>query len=693
MTNGTRLVEGVPALGSATIDVAHFLDARSPEPYSSQGVFVDAQLHAARLRARVAKARLDAAYRDEQAEPPEAAELLDVEAEIERCAWEVGDALPVTGIRPRFRLTPTEERVMWTLIAYDLCPVARQLVRDVATEVSADPSTDTLRRIVYGDALTARVWRELSEDGALRRFAIIERTDGGRADVPEHRQTWKICRRILALVHGELSLDPEVSAVAKIDHQPQLRLDSLEVPEDAIHRVEHALDRVGLVIVIVYGRLGHGRRSLLTTIATMRGLAVLRIRGAAIARDHDAARRQLRVIARECRLLELTPLVCDLDALAASGEAPDRLDLIEDEFAGLVLATAGRPTARRWRCPPAMIQLPPLTGAQRMRVWARALPMAAPEDAEILATMYPLAPALIKAAARLAIEHCAGGPMLPEHVEAGLRAVLDDRLTGLATRISVKQSWDDIVLPDDQTAALAELLARIRERRRVYEDWGFAEKLGRGLGVSALFSGPPGTGKTMAAGLVARELHTELYQVDLSKIASKWIGEAEKNLAALFDAAEAGHALLLFDEADALFGKRTSVRSSNDRHANHEINFLLQRLETYSGICILTTNHEAAIDDAFRRRFAVHIRFPMPDIEERKKLWRAMIPDRAPVAEDLPLDDLAAKYAMSGGHIRNAVLRAAFIAAHEQAPIDAEHLIRAAQLEYEALGKVTSNHT
>ena len=247
------------------------------------------------------------------------------------------------------------------------------------------------------------------------------------------------------------------------------------------------------------------------------------------------------------------------------------------------------------------------------------------------------------------------------------------------------------MLPEDQITAVIELLARIRERPRVYEDWGFATKLGKGLGVSALFSGPPGTGKTMVAGLIARDLGVELYQVDLSKIVSKWIGETEKNLAALFDAAEAGHAILLFDEADALFGKRSEVRSSNDRNANQEVNYLLQRMETFTGICVLTTNHETAIDEAFRRRLSVHVRFPVPEADERRRLWRAFLPAAAPVAGELGLDRLGDTFVMSGGYIRNAVVRAAFLAADERVAIGGGHLARAARLEYEAMGKVVSS--
>jgi ATP-dependent 26S proteasome regulatory subunit len=334
------------------------------------------------------------------------------------------------------------------------------------------------------------------------------------------------------------------------------------------------------------------------------------------------------------------------------------------------------------------VEIPQLSGTACARLWKRALPEASETDAEQLATMYPLSPALICAAARASQAACGGGKMRPEHIEAGVRSVLDDRLAGMATRVNVTQTWDDLVLPDDQISAIVELLARIRERRRVYEDWGFAEKIGRGLGVSALFSGPPGTGKTMAAGLIAHDLGCELYQVDTSKITSKWIGETEKNLAALFDAAEAGHAILLFDEANALFGKRTDVKSSNDRVANQETNYLLQRLETFSGICLLTTNHESSIDEAFRRRLSVHVRFPMPEVDERRHLWRALLPAAAPTAGELGIDALADTFVMSGGYIRNAVLRAAFLAADAGTSIGGAHLLRAARLEYEALGKV-----
>jgi SpoVK/Ycf46/Vps4 family AAA+-type ATPase len=304
--------------------------------------------------------------------------------------------------------------------------------------------------------------------------------------------------------------------------------------------------------------------------------------------------------------------------------------------------------------------------------------------------MYPIAPSLIDAAATVARAqtHAPGKGPIQMHIRTGLRAALDGRLAGLAHRVETSQDWDSLVLPTDQREAIEELLARVRRRRTVYEDWDLGSYFGRGLGVSALLSGPPGTGKTMAAGLIAKELSTDLYQVDMSKIVSKWIGETEKNLAAVFDAAEAGHAILLFDEADALFGKRTDVRSSNDRHANQETNFLLQRLESFRGVCLMTTNNDTAIDEAFRRRISFHIHFPMPEVAERIRLWRTMLRPTIPVEGEIDLAGLASRYEMSGGHIRNAVLRAAFFAADSGGAVTNQHLYRAAALEYHAMGRI-----
>jgi SpoVK/Ycf46/Vps4 family AAA+-type ATPase len=280
-------------------------------------------------------------------------------------------------------------------------------------------------------------------------------------------------------------------------------------------------------------------------------------------------------------------------------------------------------------------------------------------------------------------------PLAAEHVTAGVRAHISERLGDLAIRQEIRPSWDDLVLAPDIVDQIAMLVARVRYARHVLDDWGFSAKLPKGQGVAALFSGPPGTGKTMVAGLIARELDLELYQVDLSRVVSKWVGETEKMLAKLFDAAEAGHALLLFDEADSLFAKRTDVRSAVDRYANLEVNYLLQRIESFGGVSILTTNLEASIDPALRRRLAASVAFWPPDQAEREQLWERMLASKAPVQRPLDIPKLAATYEdMTGANIRNAVLAAAFLAAAESAPITYTRLDRAARAEYAAMGRV-----
>ena len=261
------------------------------------------------------------------------------------------------------------------------------------------------------------------------------------------------------------------------------------------------------------------------------------------------------------------------------------------------------------------------------------------------------------------------------------RARLDD----LAQRIEPAADWDDLVLPAAQLQTLRDIAAQVRQRTRVYETWGFAAKGARGLGISALFAGASGTGKTMAAEVLASELRLDLYRIDLSQVVSKYIGETEKNLRRVFDAAEEGGAILLFDEADALFGKRSEVKDSHDRYANIEVSYLLQRMEAYRGLAILTTNLKSALDPAFLRRIRFVVQFPFPDAAQRAEIWRRIFP--AQHADRGPRRDKLARLNVAGGNIRNIALNAAFLAADAGEPVRMGHLLRAARSEYAKLEK------
>ncbi|MCP3959161.1 MAG: ATP-binding protein [bacterium] len=279
-----------------------------------------------------------------------------------------------------------------------------------------------------------------------------------------------------------------------------------------------------------------------------------------------------------------------------------------------------------------------------------------------------------------------GGDALVTALWDACRIQARPRLGDLAQRIEPAATWDELVLPELQLQLLRQVAVHVRRRAHVYERWGFAEKGQRGLGISALFAGASGTGKTMAAEVLAGELRLDLYRIDLSAVVSKYIGETEKNLRRVFDAAEAGGAILLFDEADALFGKRTQIKDSHDRHANIEVSYLLQRMEAYRGLAILTTNMRSALDAAFLRRLRFIVDFPFPDAAQRAEIWLRIFP------EDTPTEDLdparLSQLNVAGGNIRNIALNAAFLAADAGEPVQMGHLLQAARGEYAKLKKM-----
>ncbi|MEA2223722.1 MAG: hypothetical protein QOH83_2098 [Solirubrobacteraceae bacterium] len=305
--------------------------------------------------------------------------------------------------------------------------------------------------------------------------------------------------------------------------------------------------------------------------------------------------------------------------------------------------------------------------------------------ASVLAGQFDLSVGEIQEAARMAV----GGPDEPrplaERLWAACRELTRPRLDSLAQHLEAKATWDDLVLPEESMSLLHQIAGQVRQRHKVYESWGFAQRMNRGFGISALFAGESGTGKTMAAEVIANELALNLYRIDLSAVVSKYIGETEKNLARLFDAAEMGGAILLFDEADALFGKRGEVKDSHDRYANIEINYLLQRIEAFTGLAILTTNMKTAVDAAFMRRLRFIVNFQFPGIPERELMWQRALPPQTPVA-DLDFTRLA-RLTLTGGSIHNIALNAAFKAAENGQTVTMPALLTAARMELRKLDK------
>jgi hypothetical protein len=356
-----------------------------------------------------------------------------------------------------------------------------------------------------------------------------------------------------------------------------------------------------------------------------------------------------------------------------------------------VVLTGARMWDPAWsRRVPLVVELEPVTRVAREDAWRRAVDGDAPDglDATAATTQFRLGPEQVERAAwaaHLAAAY-AGRPLTAQDIRAGARAQNASGLERLARRLVPRVGWADLVLPDETVEHLRELTARAEHRERVLDEWALGGSRGRGL--TALFAGESGTGKTMAAEVLAGALGLDLYAIDLATVVDKYVGETEKNLDRIFGEAEGVHGILFFDEADALFGKRSEVRDAHDRYANIEVAYLLQRMEAFEGIAILATNLRANIDEAFARRLDSVVDFPMPDEERRRRLWEQCLGSLAPRADDLDLDFCARAFELSGGNIRNIAVAAAYLAAAADRAVTMADLIRATRREYRKLGRL-----
>ena len=373
-------------------------------------------------------------------------------------------------------------------------------------------------------------------------------------------------------------------------------------------------------------------------------------------------------------------------------EAAAVLDEVVDRVrALLVVGARERRTCAR---PTIAVELPNPNAADRVRLWRQALaglPHCFDAAVERLIEQLDLGPeAIARAVATaesLARRRDGTDPRITaEELREACQRQIRQQLDGLVTCVAPCHTWDDLVLPGDLLEHLHEIGQQVVNRVTVYEDWGFGEKLNRGRGVTALFAGPSGTGKTLAAEILAHELGLSLFRIDLSMVVNKYIGETEKNLRRVFDAAEQGGAILFFDEADAIFGKRSEVKASHDRYANLEISYLLQRMEDYSGLAILATNLKSHLDESFLRRLRFLVDFPFPDARLREAIWRRMFPPRT-ISRGLDFAALA-RMEITGGNIRTIAVNAAFLAAAAGVPVGTEHVMRAARREYRKLDKL-----
>lgn len=535
-------------------------------------------------------------------------------------------------------------------------------------------------------ALPDAHWSALTPAAPLRRWRLIEVGPGDGLTTSPLR----IDERVLHYLAGTPHQDERLAGL----------VDLLPIPDSLVPSHQALAERVaatwaraaspgGLPVIQLCGDEVAGKRAIAAAACASLGLSLSALSAHAVPQSPSELEAFIRLWAREA-VLSGSALLLECDDLDATDTTREAAIARLVERLSSPLMVAGRERRRTpHRLMPSFEVSRPTSGEQRV-IWQAALGATAPSlngQVDRLVSQFSLsAPTIYAACAEANGQLGEASAAAAAHIVwDACRAQARPRLDDLAQRIEPAATWDDLVLPDLQRHTLREIAAHVRQRARVYETWGFAARSSRGLGISALFAGASGTGKTMAAEVLAHELRLDLYRIDLSQVVSKYIGETEKNLRRVFDAAEEGGTILLFDEADALFGKRSEVKDSHDRYANIEVSYLLQRMEAYRGLAILTTNMKHALDQAFVRRIRFIVHFPFPDAGQRAEIWRRIYPAATPT-EGLNVTRLA-RLNVAGGNIRNIALHAAFLAADTDEPVQMRHLLQAARSEYAKLEK------
>jgi AAA+ superfamily predicted ATPase len=574
---------------------------------------------------------------------------------------------PIDHLVNCFQLSPFERDVLLLCAGTEM---------DSQLAALCDSALDEPRRhgVTFGLALAALDephWSALAPVGPLRHWRLLELDESAGVA----RGLLRIDERILHYLAGVNYPDVRLRSLLNEATAPSAMAETHRALCGAVHAGLESATAGGGPLVWLNGDDQQGQADVAVAVAAALGLRIQVLR----AEDVPAGHAELEALAtlweREAMLLGSTLLVsCGSDPLPAAASR------FLAQLRGLVFVSASQP--QRLERPALRFTVDKPDQAEQKRLWRQALGAgAAGLDGALdgIAGQFKLgARTILAEGARLAPALLASDRPV-SLLWSACRAVGRTNLDELAQRIDSAAGWDDLILPEAQKATLKQIGAHVRNRIKVHQDWGFAARDARGLGISALFAGESGTGKTMAAEVLAHELKLDLYRIDLSAVVSKYIGETEKNLRRVFDAAEDSGAILLFDEADALFGKRSEVKDSHDRYANIEVSYLLQRMESYRGLAILTTNLKTALDAAFQRRLRFVVQFPFPDQDLREAIWSRAFPSRTPLAR---IDNgKLARLSVTGGTIRNIALNAAFHAAEREEQVSMAHLLHAAHFE------------
>jgi hypothetical protein len=598
-----------------------------------------------------------------------------VEADADR-AEAAGATLRLRWVERSFDLTPLDVELLLAALAADIDPRLERLYSYLHDDVAR-------RRASIGLALELAGSHPLSAAARARLLPGAPLLDGGLVTVvdedrPFLTRSLRVPDRVVQHLLGDDRPDPLLVPMIA-PPAPCLGGDPVALAE--------AL-RGGIGLCYIQEQRGASGRALGAAAYAELGISALVLDLTRLAAAEPAAVAQ--AARREARLTGAGFVVGPVEELATRG--PEAVDAFCDGRWGAVLAGQGSWDPAWSRTTPLLVEAQAAAPELAAKLWQALLDGETEEGLDVpeATTTLKLAAEQIERAvsSSLAQAAYAGTRVGAEELREGARSQNASGLERLAHRIRPSVGWNDIVLPPRPLLFLEELSARVRLRPQVLDEWGMREGGGKGEGIAALFAGPPGTGKTMAAEVIANDLGFDLYTIDLATVVDKYIGETEKNLDRIFGEAERVNGVLFFDEADALFGKRSEVKDAHDRYANVETAFLLQRMESFDGIAILATNLRSNLDEAFARRLDALVDFPLPDLEHRRLLWQRTLRAGVPRDDNVDLEFLAQAFELSGGHIRNIALAAAFMAAAEDRPVSMADLIRGTQREFLKLGRL-----
>lgn len=614
-----------------------------------------------------------------------------------------GMRLPLVELVKRFALTSSEIDLLIACLAVELDTRYERIYGFLHDDMSRRSASPGLAISLYADTVgeIARLRALLGPLAPLRHYRLLELVEEGAA-VPWLSRALRIDERILSFLTADITIDARIARhVVPLDVGGEQTSESVE---RIVQWVQPSPERgQAQTLIYLHGPRHSGADDLVRSAAARVAMPVFTVDTQLLLDPAVDFEQTLFLLFREATLSEAALYLKSLDRAfePPSGAARHRaLVRCLSDLGGVVFASGEQ--AWCWQLPEEpvvvrMLELQADTFREQLAAWQRLTNNAFPADQlHRLVSLHPLPVPAIRdvwrmAQAIAAAEDASGETALGlTHVQQACRAHTGTPVSSLARRIEPKHRWTELVLPKEQLDQLAAICSHARHASIVYGEWCFERRLSLGKGLNVLFSGPPGTGKTMAAEVIAAELGVALLKIDLSQIVSKYIGETEKNLRQLFDQAASANAILFFDEADALLGKRSDVKDAHDRYANTETAYMLQKMEEFAGISILATNLRQNMDDAFTRRMRFIVEFPFPEDDDRLRIWRSVWPAEVPLSPDIDLSLLARRFRLSGGSIRNVALSAAFLAAEQQANVSMHHLLRATRRELQKMGRLVN---